>query len=108
MEARSKYSKVFDSDSVEWNTDREYNLMFLESMKRFMNDKLKAYGYVFLNEVYTHLGLPITKAGQIVGWRYDEKNPTGTTMLILVFTLTKKSQTKSIWILMLTEIFYNI
>ena len=32
---------------------------------------------MFLNDVYKMLGIPATKAGQIVGWIYDEKNPIG-------------------------------
>lgn len=30
---------------------------------------------MFLNDVYDMLGIPRTKAGQIVGWFYDPKNP---------------------------------
>ena len=30
-----------------------------------------------MNEVYKSIGLPATKAGQVVGWVYDEKNPIG-------------------------------
>ena len=32
---------------------------------------------MFLNDVYDMLGIPRTKAGQIVGWVYDEKSPVG-------------------------------
>ena len=38
---------------------------------------LKAQGYLFLNDVYKLIGVPATRAGQIVGWVYDEKNPVG-------------------------------
>ena len=30
-----------------------------------------------MNDVYEMIGIPKTKAGQIVGWIYDEKNPVG-------------------------------
>ena len=32
---------------------------------------------MFLNDVYDALGIPRSKAGQVVGWIYDEKNPNG-------------------------------
>ena len=32
---------------------------------------------MFLNEVYDLLGIQRSKAGNIVGWIYDEKNPVG-------------------------------
>lgn len=42
-----------------------------------MNDLLRSRGHVFLNEVYDCLGIPRTKAGQIVGWVYSKDNPVG-------------------------------
>ena len=51
--------------------------MFLKQQMNYANDVLKKRGYVFLNEVYEMLGIPKTKAGKIVGWIYDEKNPIG-------------------------------
>lgn len=50
---------------------------FLRSCQQYANDKLKADGYLFLNDVYDMLGIPRSKAGQIVGWVYDPKNPIG-------------------------------
>lgn len=60
-----------------WCEDNEHNLVFLKQTERYANDRLKLKGFLFLNEVYEMLGLPKTKAGQIVGWAYDEKNPVG-------------------------------
>ena len=60
-----------------WNECNEYNLMHLKDVERFMNDKLRIKGIVFLNEVYEALGMPKTKAGQIVGWVYDENRKEG-------------------------------
>lgn len=73
----SAYARFFDEGSRNWEKNPEYNLMFLRAQQQFANDKLRANGHLFLNEVYDSLGIPRTKAGQVVGWRYDEKNPTG-------------------------------
>jgi hypothetical protein len=40
-------------------------------------DKLRAEGYLFLNDVYEMLGIPRTREGQIVGWVYKKDNPVG-------------------------------
>lgn len=67
----SPYARFFDETSPSWNKNSEYNLMFLTAQEQFANDQLRAYGYLFLNDVYKSLGLPRTQAGQIVGWKYD-------------------------------------
>jgi hypothetical protein len=51
--------------------------MFIKAQERYANDLLKAKKRVFLNEVYEMLGLPRTKAGQIVGWVYNPENSKG-------------------------------
>ena len=51
--------------------------MFLKDQQRYANDILKSKGHLFLNEVYDMLSIPRTKAGQVVGWIYDEKHPVG-------------------------------
>lgn len=71
----SPYAKFFDETSRCWEKDSDYNLMFLKSQQQYANDKLKANGFLFLNEVYEALDIPKTKAGQIVGWVYDPDNP---------------------------------
>lgn len=73
----SDYARIFDEYCTGWTKDPEYNLMFLKRQQNWANDKLKREGYLFLNEVYEMLGIPKTKAGQVVGWIYDEKNPIG-------------------------------
>lgn len=70
----SQYARFYDDGCTEWTKDPEYNLMFLRQQEQYFNDKLKADGFVFLNEVYEALGIPKSKAGQIVGWIYDPKN----------------------------------
>lgn len=73
----SSYARFFDDGCTGWTKDPEYNLMFLRDQQRYANDLLQSKGHLFLNEVYDMLGIPRTKAGQAVGWFYDEKNPVG-------------------------------
>lgn len=73
----SDYARFFDETCAGWTRDAEYNLMYLKQQQNYANDKLKAKGHLFLNEVYDMLGMQRSKAGQIVGWVYDEKNPIG-------------------------------
>ena len=51
--------------------------MFLIQKQRYANDLLKSKGYLFLNDALEMIGADRTRAGQVVGWIYDEKNPNG-------------------------------
>lgn len=73
----SEYARYFDETSALWTKSPEFNLNLLKSQQNYMNDKLRAKGYLFLNEAYEMLGMPKTKVGQVVGWIYDEQNPIG-------------------------------
>ena len=73
----SDYARFFDEYCAGWTKDAEYNLMFLRQQQNYANELLKTRGHLFLNEVYDMLGIDRTKAGNIVGWVYDEKNPVG-------------------------------
>ena len=73
----SDYAKCYDDGCAGWTKDAEMNLYFLKRQQDWANERLKSRGYLFLNEVYDMLGIPRTKAGQCVGWVYDEKNPHG-------------------------------
>lgn len=73
----SDYARFFDETCAPWEKDPEYNVCFLNQQQNFANDLLRRQGYLFLNDVYDMLGIARTKAGQVVGWVYDEKNPIG-------------------------------
>ena len=73
----SDYARFFDDGNDNWQKEPEYNLMFLKAQQQYANDRLIADGYLFLNDVYDMLGIPRSKAGQVVGWVYNEENPTG-------------------------------
>lgn len=71
----SPYSICFDETCGGWSKSAEDNKFFLLKQQNWANERLKSQGHLFLNEVYEMLGAQITKAGQIVGWIYDENNP---------------------------------
>lgn len=71
----SDYARFFDELCTGWKRDAEYNLTFLKHQQNYANEKLQKQGYLFLNDVYDMLGIPKTKAGQVVGWIYDEAHP---------------------------------
>lgn len=75
--AFSPYAVIYDDGCNGWTKDPEENKFFLLQQQNYANEKLKSQGYLFLNDVYKALGIPVTKAGQCVGWIYDEKNPIG-------------------------------
>lgn len=76
-EKYSEYARLFDIGNPNWQKDATLNLAFLRNVEKYMNDRLRTKGHVFLNEVYDALGIPRTKEGQIVGWIYSKDNPVG-------------------------------
>lgn len=75
--AMSPYTYCFDETCTGWVRDAERNKFFLLRQQQYANDLLKSKGYVFLNEVLDMVGINRTRAGQAVGWIYDENNPIG-------------------------------
>lgn len=76
--AVSQYARFFDETCRGWSSfGSEFNLIFLRVQQDYATEKLKAQGYLFLNEVYDMLGMPRTKAGCVVGWVYDLDSPIG-------------------------------
>lgn len=73
----SSYARCYDDGCKGWTKDSELNLLFLRQTQNYANDLLRSKGHLFLNEVYDMLGIYRSKAGQVVGWVYDEKNPVG-------------------------------
>lgn len=71
------YMKCFDETCPAWEKNAEDNLYFLMCQQAQATDLLRAKGHLFLNEVYDMLGFQRTKAGQHVGWIYNEKDPIG-------------------------------
>lgn len=76
IDKHSEFAKCFDEACPGWEKNAEFNLMYLRHQQEFANKKLRERGHLFLNEVYDMLGFPRTKAGNIMGWIYDENDPT--------------------------------
>lgn len=74
-EKNSVYARFFDENNPNWEKNADYNLMFLRAQENFANQKLRADGYLFLNDVYDSLGIPKCSIGQAVGWIYDPNDP---------------------------------
>jgi hypothetical protein len=53
--------------------DVDADLFFLKAQQAFMNQRLKAEGFLFLNDVFEALGFRKTSAGQLVGWIDDQE-----------------------------------
>ena len=70
------YSMCFDETCRGWEKDAEHNKFFLLQQQRFANEKLKAVGHLCLNDIYRLIGRDSTKLGQVIGWKYDKKDPT--------------------------------
>ncbi|MCR5432355.1 MAG: DUF6353 family protein [Lachnospiraceae bacterium] len=73
----SPYARLFDSTNIAWKKDPSQNSFYLKAIQAQANDRLRARGHLFLNEVYELLNYPLTDYGQVVGWVYDLKDPIG-------------------------------
>lgn len=65
----SPFKFRFDKYSTVWNPHHCSNETILMSELNWCNNLLQIQGYLFLNDVLDRLGIPRTKAGQILGWR---------------------------------------
>lgn len=77
----SDYARYFDKEtSSAYLGSEPHDIMFLRAQQNYANDLLyvrKGIKPVFLNEVYSALGIETTTAGQVVGWVFDENTPNG-------------------------------
>lgn len=83
----SPYAIYYDSEtSSQFKDDHDHDMFFLKSQQDYLTDLLVARGYVTLNEALDALGIDergryseriafLKKAGLVVGWKYEAKNP---------------------------------
>lgn len=75
--ASSVYGRLFHQGNPNWNPNPEYNFVFLKCIERVSNERLKAHGFILLNDIYTELGFERTKEGCVVGWMSDNSGKYG-------------------------------
>lgn len=69
----SEYAVIYDDGCKGWTKDPESNKFFLIQVQNWANEKLRAQGWLYLNDVYDALGFPPTKAGSAVGWVWNSE-----------------------------------
>ncbi len=77
----SEFAKCFDESCRGWHKDPEANLMFLRRQQDQANELLQSKGWLSLNQAYELLGFNATRAGQVMGWVYDENDPDSDTFV---------------------------
>lgn len=66
---KSPYARIFDESNPNWDrASKSYGATFLITQQEYANQRLRAHGYLLLNDVYKALGFPKTSAGAVVGW----------------------------------------
>lgn len=64
-------TKLFDCDHPYWANDQKHNLLVVKTILMYCYERFKTRRYLFLNEVYQELGIPVTRQGQIAGWVFN-------------------------------------
>lgn len=92
-DGHSSYARFFDENCSQWYGDRDYAEMYVRGQESYFNNLLKLDGFVFLNDVYDIFGIPKSKEGQVVGWRYDpESNDSGDNRIIFDMNWVKRAK----------------
>jgi hypothetical protein len=73
----SGYARPFDQLNRHWSNHPLDNRTFIQVQQTWANDRLRAYGYLLLNDVYDSLGMERTKEGCVVGWVKDTRKTGG-------------------------------
>lgn len=98
--ATSAYSRFFDESNPNWEKDGSANYFFVRSQMLYLQNKLIKQGYLFLNDVYKALDLPITIAGQSAGWLYDFNNKDKTQIFFEGFEVDEVNNSPAVRALM--------
>lgn len=78
------YERWIGPGSPVWADHLDQSDVAVKGLEEYYTDKLNAYGYVFLNEVYERLGYEPIPEGQLIGWSLKHKNNDGKVHLNLM------------------------
>lgn len=70
MSTEHPYAVIFDHSNQNFSEDPGTNVFFLKIHQNMLNNKLRAQGYLFLNDVLKDMGFKPTNVGSLVGWIY--------------------------------------
>lgn len=62
------YCRVFHSQNKYWHGIFEENVAFLRSKMALANERFHARGFLYLNEVFDMIGIPLCDEGEYIGW----------------------------------------
>lgn len=68
----SIYARLFDETNPNFSKTHHQNQFWIQCQQNYANDKLRAQGHLFLNEVYDMLGMDRSSEGAVVGWIWDD------------------------------------
>lgn len=63
---------TFDDQCTPWKDNKEFNKMYIEHVICYLNTKLKATGWISLNDLYDSLGRDRSLSAQVYGWRLQQ------------------------------------
>lgn len=66
------YSRVFDENNPNWSKFNSNNYQFLKDQQKYLDNQLKANGWLTLAQAYEALGFEVTGESLVVGWIYDK------------------------------------
>lgn len=71
-----EYKVVYNELATNWENNKTYNKESIRVTQSFCDEIFGMKGYLFLDEIYEKLGLPITDKNVYgAGWVYDPGNP---------------------------------
>ncbi len=62
----SEYARIFDNCDRPWSEDE--TLRFLRTTENYANEVLRVDGYLYLNDLYSMLGIPRCEEFDCLGW----------------------------------------
>lgn len=68
IETIDQHHLLFDASNLNWTPQPEYNLAFIRSTVQYLQQRLAAREFLFVNEVLDAFGFDWTPDGQVSGW----------------------------------------